>query len=220
MAKALLEKHVRALELRKLGWSYSAIKRELGISKSTASNWLNKYPLSREQLDKLQFHNEHRIESFRVTMAKKKQKLFDEAVVEQERIIGKLTEKELYLCGLALYWGEGGKTQYSSLTFANTDPRMIKFFLFWLKRAIHYPDDHIRIKMHLYKDMNIEDEMKYWEEITELGVDHFLKPYIKETTLKGLTYKTRGHGTCNVIATGLKYARPVFAGMEFLASKY
>lgn len=220
MAKALLEKHVRALELRKLGWSYSAIKRELGISKSTASNWLNKYPLSCEQLDKLQFRNEHRIESFRVTMAKKKQKLFDEAVVEQERIIGKLTEKELYLCGLALYWGEGGKTQYSSLTFANTDPRMIKFFLFWLKRAIHYPDDHIRIKMHLYKDMNIEDEMKYWEEITELGVDHFLKPYIKETTLKGLTYKTRGHGTCNVIATGLKYARPVFAGMEFLASKY
>lgn len=206
--------------MRKLGWSYSAIKRELGISKSTASNWLNKYPLSREQLDKLQFRNEHRIESFRVTMAKKKQKLFDEAVVEQERIIGKLTEKELYLCGLALYWGEGGKTQYSSLTFANTDPRMIKFFLFWLKRAIHYPDDHIRIKMHLYKDMNIEDEMKYWEEITELGVDHFLKPYIKETTLKGLTYKTRGHGTCNVIATGLKYARPVFAGMEFLASKY
>lgn len=220
MAKALLEKHVRALELRKRGWSYSAIKRELGISKSTASNWLNKYPLSHEQLDKLQFHNEHRIEAFRATMARKKQDLFNAAIRVQQNIIGDLTEKELYLCGLALYWGEGGKTQYSSLSFANTDPRMIKFFLFWLRRAIYYPDDHIRIKVHLYRDMNIQDEMMYWREVTGLGVGHFLKPYIKETTLKGLTYKTRGHGTCNVIAGGLKYARPVLAGMEFLASKY
>ncbi len=118
MAKALLEKHVQALELRKLGWSYSAIKNELGISRSTASNWLNRYPLSHEQLDKLQFHNEHRIEAFRATMAKKKQRLTDEAIASQEKIIGQLTEKELYLCGLALYWGEGGKTQYSSLTFS------------------------------------------------------------------------------------------------------
>lgn len=218
--KALLAKHVRALELRKKGWSYSAIKRELWIAKSTASAWLDKYPLSHEQLDKLQFHNEHRIEAFRATMAKKKEKLFDEAVTEQEKIIGKITEKELYLCGLALYWGEGGKTQYSNLTFANTDPRMIRFFLAWLRLAIHYPDDHVKIKMHLYKDMNIEDELKYWVGVTGLGIEHFVKPYIKETTLKGLTYKTRGHGTCNVIANGLKYARPVFAGMEFLARKY
>ena len=220
MAKPLFEKHARALELRKRGWSYSAIKRELEISKSTASNWLHKYPLSHEQLDKLQFHNEHRIEAFRATMAKKKQALFDAAVGDQEKFIGNLTEKELYLCGLALYWGEGGKTQYANLTFANTDPRMIRFFLEWLRRAIHYPNDHIKIKMHLYKDMSIEDEMKYWGEVTGLSVEHFVKPYIKETTLKGLTYKTRGHGTCNVIANGLKYARPVFAGMEFLASKY
>lgn len=220
MAKALLEKHVRALELRKKGWSYLAIKKELGVSKGSLSLWLNKFPLSHEQLDKLQFHNEHRIESFRATMAKKKQKLFDEAVKDQELIIGNLTEKELYLCGLALYWGEGGKTQYANLTFANTDPRMIKFFLLWLRQAIHYPDDHIKIKLHLYKDMNIDEETKYWVDVTELGVAHFSKPYVKETTLKGLTYKTRGHGTCNVIASGLKFARPTFAGMEVLSRMY
>lgn len=81
--KALLEKHIRALELRKRGWSYSAIKRELGIAKSTASAWLNKYPLTHEQRDKLQSHNEHRREAFRETMARKKQKLFDDAVKDQ-----------------------------------------------------------------------------------------------------------------------------------------
>ncbi|MFZ2199208.1 MAG: hypothetical protein WAV40_00225 [Microgenomates group bacterium] len=220
MTKALLEKHVQAQELRKRGWSYSAIKRELGIAKSTASAWLNKYPLSHAQLDKLQFHNEHRIEAFRATMARKKQKLFDLAVSEQEKVINELTEKELYLCGLALYWGEGGKTQYSNLTFANTDPRMIRFFLEWLRRAIRYPDDHIKIKLHLYKDMNIDTEIQYWSEVTGIRSEHFSKPYIKATTLRGLTYKTRGHGTCNVVACGLKFSRPVFAGMEVLSGKY
>lgn len=220
MARALLEKHVQAIELRKKGWSYSAIKKELGISKSTASAWLNKYPLSHEQLDKLQFHNEHRIEAFRTTMAKKKQKLTDEAIVSQEKIIGQLTEKELYLCGLALYWGEGGKTQYSSLTFANTDPRMIRFFLMWLRRSINYPDASIRVKLHLYKDMDIDREMGYWQGVTDLGADHFVKPYIKDTTLRGLTYKSIGHGTCNILAGGLRYSRPIFAGMEVLSRMY
>lgn len=218
--KALTEKHIQALELRKKGWSYSAIKTKLGIAKSTASAWLNEYPLSHDQLAKLQFNNEHRIEAYRETMAKKKQALLNNSIAEQEQIIGNLTEQELYVAGLALYWGEGGKTRYSTLTFANTDPRMIKFFLTWLLKAMHYPFDRIRIKMQLYKDMSIVDEMRYWQRVTGLGADQFKRPYIKETTLRGLTYKNRGHGTCNIIASGLKFARPVFAGMELLARMY
>lgn len=97
---------------------------------------------------------------------------------------------------------------------------MIRFFLAWLRQAIHYPDEQIKIKLHLYKDMNVGVETKYWKTITGLGNDHFAKPYIKETTLRGLTYKTRGHGTCNVIAGRLKYARPVFAGMEVVARMF
>ena len=120
--KALLEKHLLAIKLRKLGWSYSAIKNELGIAKSTANAWLNSYPLSYKQL--------------------------------------------------------------------------------------------------VYKDMNIETEIKYWSGITKVDSGNFTKPYIKATTLKGLTYRNSGHGTCNVIARGLKFARPVFAGMEFLSRMY
>ena len=218
--KALMEKHVRALELRKLGWSYSAIKRELGIAKSTASAWLNKYPLSHEQLDKLQFHNEHRIEVFRMTMAKKKQKLFDLAVAEQKNEIGELTERELYLCGLALYWGEGAKTRYSELGFSNTDPRMIRFYLKWLNVCVKFPLDSVTVRLHLYRDMDVETEIKYWMGQTNLSRLSFGKAYVKPTTLKGLTYKSRGHGTCNIIASGLTFSRPALAGMEVLSRKY
>lgn len=182
--------------------------------------WLHNYPLSHEQLDNLQFHNEHRIEVFRATMAKKKQILVDEEIAKQEKVIGELTEKELYLCGLALYWGEGGKTRYSELTFSNTDPRMIKFMLVWLNKSVHYPLDRIRIHLHLYRDMDVETEIRYWGRITGLDRNKFTKPYIKETTLKGLTYKSRGHGTCNILARGLQYSRPALAGMEVIVRLY
>ena len=78
-------------------------------------------------------------------MAKKKEKLFDEAVKEQKRVIGDVTIRELYLIGLALYWAEGGKTLYSRLTFSNADPRMIRFYLVWLRKAIGFPDENINI---------------------------------------------------------------------------
>lgn len=214
---AHIEKHVRALELRKRGWSYSAIKKELGISKSTASMWLRHLPLSHQQLDKLLFHNEHRIECFRATMARKREAAFLSALREQQSKIGTLSDRDIYLCGLALHWGEGSKTKYSELIFSNTDNRMIKFYLVWLQRGIGYPLDKVKIKLHLYKDMSIENEVKYWSRITGISLDHFVKPYIKKTTLRGITYKTRGHGTCNVIAGGLRYARPALAGMEVLA---
>ena len=220
MSKALLEKHVRAIELRKMGWSYAAIKRELGIAKSTASAWLNKYPLSHEQMDKLQFHNEARIEHFRETMARKKKDKFDVAVLEQSVLLGELSIRELYITGLALYWGEGGKTQYATLSFSNTDPRMISFFIRWLCVALNYPVDKIGIKLHLYLDMDINMETEYWSGITGIRTEHFAKPYIKATTLKGLTYKTRGHGTCNIYANGLVYSRPVFAAMEVLSRMF
>jgi orotate phosphoribosyltransferase-like protein len=44
----------RAIELRQKGYSYSQIKAELGLSKSTLSNWLYDMPLSEERIKYIQ----------------------------------------------------------------------------------------------------------------------------------------------------------------------
>lgn len=75
MTKALLEKHAKAIELRKLGWSYIAIKKELQVSKGSLSLWLNKYPLTDKQIRLLSpLSRERRIEHFRETFRKKRHK--------------------------------------------------------------------------------------------------------------------------------------------------
>ena len=213
------KEHEEALRLRRLGWSYSAIKKKIEVSKSSLSLWLRDYPLTKEQIYKLQ-HNEVVAEKFRETMKKKREKAFSDALNIQNAEIGSLSKRELYLVGLALYWGEGGKTKYSELTFANTDPRMIKFYLKWLMSSLGFPKEKIRIRLHLYKDMIIDDEVRYWMNVTGLEKSHFVNPYIKDSYYSKLSRMSWGHGTCNVISGGVKYARPVFAGMEVLSRMY
>jgi len=121
-----------ALRLRTLGWSYSAIRAKVGVAKSTLSYWLRDYPLTKKQIYFLQ-QSEAAKEKFRETMRKKKEAAFQLALDEQGVIIGSLSERDLYLCGLGLFWAEGGKTQYSEIAFSNTDPRMIRFVLVWLE---------------------------------------------------------------------------------------
>lgn len=94
--KALLEKHAKALELRKLGWSYSAIKDELKVSKASLSLWLHNYPLSERQIRQLSpLSRERRIEHFRETFRKKRQNILKEAYSIEKDRIEKLSQRDL-----------------------------------------------------------------------------------------------------------------------------
>ncbi|OGF82545.1 hypothetical protein A3B18_01070 [Candidatus Giovannonibacteria bacterium RIFCSPLOWO2_01_FULL_46_13] len=211
----------KALLLRKRGESYSQIKKQLGISKSTLSYWLRDYPLSKERVSELRDWNEHRIENFRATLKKKRENRLRETYVEQQKSIFPLTQRELFLSGLFLYWGEGTKTAEARLAIANTDPSMIKFFIFWLKRIFGVPKKKLKVYLHLYKDMNINKEIKYWSATTNIPILQFRRPYIKETKFSGINYKRGfGHGTCNIIIGDARLSEKVLMGIKALSNHY
>ena len=121
--RALLEKHARAIELRKLGWSYPEIKNALGVSKGSLSLWLRNYPLTRDQLSKCKDDREsRRVENYRNTCERKRQFKLDEYYDEEKERLLPLSKREMYLAGLMLYWGEGLKANWSTVSFSNTNP--------------------------------------------------------------------------------------------------
>ena len=71
MAKNKLKQ--KAINLRLSGCSYSQIKDKIGVSKSTLSNWLDKYPLSNERIRELRDNSPKRIENYRNTMRRKRE---------------------------------------------------------------------------------------------------------------------------------------------------
>lgn len=189
----------KAMELRKKGMSYSQIKNELGISKSTLSNWLYKMPLSEKRIRELNSQNPIRIERYRNTMKNKRDARLLEVYKKVSKEIGRLSKRELLLAGLFLYWGEGGKVSKYMTTFSNTDPKMIKFFLNWITRCFGIDRDKITVLLHLYSDMNIEKYKNFWSKELNLKIEQFKKPYIKNSTLANISYKNGfGKGTCNI----------------------
>lgn len=189
----------RARLLRHEGKSYAEIKATLNIGKGTLSVWLRDMPLSATQIRNLRDLNPQRIEKFRETMRKKREIRFNTAYEKAKKDIAKLSQHELFLCGLYLYWGEGTKSAKGVVAVANTDPVVLRAFIQWLE-MLGVTRAELKVKLHLYRDMNIAEETTYWAQILELKLSQFRKPYVKNSLLSDVTYKNgHGHGTCNVI---------------------
>jgi transcriptional regulator with XRE-family HTH domain len=208
----------KAIELRKKGMSYSQIKTELGISKSTLSGWLCNMPLSKERINQLGSLNPMRIERYRNTMKEKREKRWGEVYKKISINIGKLSKRELYIAGLFLYWGEGGKTERFSLSFSNTDPEMMVFIIKWMKKGLGIKEKDMHVKVHLYKDMKIEDFENFWSKKLKISRKMFERPYIKDSKLVDLSYKNGfGKGTCNIRVYNRDKTEYVMQGLKYIS---
>lgn len=188
----------QALNMRKREMSYSQIKQKLKVSKSSLSIWLRNYPLSTERITELRGKNPARIERFRNTMRAKREKSFDEVFRKVKDEIGKLSDRDILIGGIFLYWGEGTKSSDYETSVSNTDPDALKFFIRWLS-LFSISKTALRVTLHLYRDMNKEKELAYWSKELNLPRACFRKPYIKNSNLANISYKNGfGHGTCNV----------------------
>ena len=216
-----LKDHERALALRKQGMSYSQIKKILEVNKNTLSYWLRNYPLSKERIKELKDCDEKRIERFRETMRKKKEKRLKEVYKKQKKIIFPLSKREFYLAGLFLYWGEGSKAAIAKSSISNTDPSIINFFIKWLTDCFKIPKNKIKIHLHLYSDMDINKEIKYWSKALNISTKQFIKPYIKKSSKKRINHKGAfGHGTCNAGIGGSQLTEKIHMSIKAISDKY
>lgn len=221
MAKILLRE--QAIKLRIQGYTYGQIKRELKLSKSTLSGWLRNLPLDEKQLELL-VKNRERAKDLaieRYIETRKNQKLTRLKLVfdKQCEMLLPLSEKELFLCGLFLYWGEGDK-MHGRISISNTDPKVVKFALYWMTDSLKIPREKIKINLHLYKDMSIGESINFWSNALDIPEKQFNKPYIKKTNREGLTYKSFGHGTCKLYAGSVLLSEKIAMSIKAISDQY
>lgn len=213
-----------AIELRKKGKTYSEIREELNISKSTLSEWLSKLPLTSEQIKNLEKSKKNNrvlgIEKIRLTKQKKREARI-KAIYENQKVYwGKLSKRELEIAGIFLYWGEGNKRLNGSVSLNNTDPKVMKFTLFWLKNSLLVPQEKIKVDLHLYSDMETEEEISFWSKELNLPLSQFRKPYIKKSKRIDIDQKGFGHGTCALVVNDVRLKEKVMMSIEALAHYY
>lgn len=171
----------KAVSLRKRGYSLNEISRLVGISRSTASLWLKDVQLpatARKTLNEKQALGRKRGNE---VLAKRAALNLGALDVSVKEYLGRLSfhpKQVKALCAL-LYGCEGSKRESGKLAFINSDPELVRFFLFLFRQAFPVDEEKFRVLMHLHEYHDEERQKKFWSEITGIPVSRFLKTYQK-----------------------------------------
>lgn len=172
-----------AIKLRKIGKSYSQISVKLGIGKSTLSYWLKDIKISRQAKEKL----DSRCNAGTRALIKrnKKQTIIAEKKAEiiknkARKEVVDLLSNNLFLIGLSLYWAEGYKkgaygSKWKCVDFTNSDPEMIKIMMNFFRVICRVNNEKFKIQLIAHKNININNSIKFWSNITGVSRDQFIK---------------------------------------------
>lgn len=204
--------------------SYSAIRRRLGVSKSTLSYWLREFPLSREQILELRRQGwqsgEASRERFRTTMREQQERKSKIVYERYARRFQDLPPVAHFVAGLMLYAAEGGKRNSTRLALANTDPRIIRCFLGWLEQFLGIDRRFVRFQFHLYENMDITAEVAFWVRALAVSPAQIYKPSVRPLPVQGYTYQgPHRHGTCCLYAFGVEHHRTVTMAVQALLER-
>lgn len=182
-----------AIEMRKNSFTYKEILHKIPVSKSTLSLWLRSVSLAKKQFQKL---TDKKFElQKRGAAARKKQKveLISKIFSESKNDLPSLLKDHLFISGLTLYWGEGSKEKSyrpgRGLQLINSDPRVIKIYLLWLKKCLKIKRNRISLDIYLHENHHerTPEVILYWSKVTGFNKNHFTRVYKK----KHIAKKTR-----------------------------
>ena len=165
-----LAERQQARQLRRSGLPLAEIARRVGVSKSSVSLWVRDVefePLPRPPRGRRRAPN---------ALQRRKLAEIDRLVEEGRARIGRLSEREFLVAGVALYAGEGSKRD-GAVKFANTDPRMIAFYCAWLRRFFSVDEERLRVRLYLHEGLDLTASVAYWSDVTGIPPSQFQKPY-------------------------------------------
>lgn len=183
MAKSA--QRIEARRLRRTGESIIVIAKKLGVAKSFVSHWCDDIFLTKQQRKKLLWNSFKGGKKGRLlgAMANKRERINREKNLKNEGLkeIGKLTQRELFLVGAALYWAEGLKKD-RRITLVNSDPEMIILFIRWLKEClcVNIEDIYCHVSINQDHQFRINEVQNYWSKITGIPLSGFTKPSYKK----------------------------------------
>ena len=176
---------LKARKLRTDGKSIRKIAQKLSISVGTAHNWTSDIKLTKEQINTL---NSPNYSGRRAYFKSLKQKTILK-IESLEKIgikeVGKLSNRDLFIAGVALYWAEGFKKD-SQAGLASLDPKMIQFFIKWLNVCFGYKDIDLmfRITANISHKDRIKTIERYWSELLNIPLNQFQKAFFQDVKWK------------------------------------
>lgn len=176
-----LEEKSLALKLRRQGLSYNEIQKKVPVSKDTLSRWCRDVILTPGQMERLRRKSLKGAERGRIIGAKRQQRdrirRTKELLEKGKKEVGLLSERDRFIAGIALYLGDGLKSD-KSVGFSNSNSKIIKFMMSWFREFSRIPEEKFRGSIWIHENLNELKARKYWSEISGIPPSQFQKSYI------------------------------------------
>jgi hypothetical protein len=209
-AKDDLREKARGLRLQ--GWTYDQIQVELGCSKSSISLWVRDLPKPERKRSTEEASAIAR-RGWEVTLQRREEERQHTKAVAQQAV-GDLTDREVFLAGVVLYWAEGAKDKSYSrrerLQFINSDPNAICFFLRWLD-VLGVERERLRFRVSIHESADAQEAEEFWADLAGVAPATFQKATLKrhkpKTSRKNTSEAYRGCLTVYVLKSADLYRR-------------
>ncbi|MGW4725845.1 helix-turn-helix domain-containing protein [Streptomyces sp. NPDC004291] len=170
----------RARELRLEGWTYDRIQAELGCSKSSISLWVRDLPKPERKRTREEASAIAR-RGWEATLRRREEEREVTKRTAAEEV-GALSERELFLLGVGLYWAEGSKDKpydrRERVVFVNSDPGMIRVFSAWLD-LLGIERERRRYCVMIHETADAAGAERYWGDLVGAAPSAFNKTTIK-----------------------------------------
>lgn len=195
-----------AIKLRKQGYSYTEILKEINVSKSTLSGWLRNIKLNNIQFERLRSKNEYARHLGSIALRNNRINKTNKIIEAAKSEINIISCTNLKIIGAVLYWAEGSKQNENrpskELIFTNSDPKMIKVYLLWLDKCFLIEQKNIKFEIYIHETYNKtpEELSSYWSSVTNFPVNMLSKIYFKKNKVNSIR-KNKGdsyHGVLRI----------------------
>jgi len=212
----------KVIELRKGGHSYSEIRKETGVAKSTINNWITFAGLNLSQ-EHMQIQTKKRLENHEVgviaskrTRAKQKETDVNNFIMENKRYFN----DPFFVAGIMLYQAEGTKVNNN---FSNSDFRLISTYVKFLEKYFSLDRNRnmvFRLYIHETRKADLTRIKNFWSKKLRINSNVF-----RITWKQNVIVKKRSNldyvGLIGVGARGLKhFAIKILAISSIILTRY
>jgi transcriptional regulator with XRE-family HTH domain len=207
-----LREKLKARELRKKGLSIKEIQKRLKVSRSSVSLWVRDIKLNKKQLEKLYLNKKSGALKGSIIAAMnkiKEREMFTQKLnKEGEKEIGKMSKRDRFIAGVALYCGEGSKTD-GEVSFANSDPKIIKFMVKWFQEFCNISPNQLKGGLYLHEDLDESKAKNFWSRLTGIPLSQFGKTYIAKNNPRRLRKVKHIYGVLKVRVSNVSLHRKI-----------